>query len=306
MWNRASTCLVLFFLVGACRDVELEASEAEQVRMAERVDLQLRQLALAGVAGPSAPPATEAGSGAESAEAEALATRAEPVQLGKKIIRNAEIRFRADDYTKTRTAVVDSVARHGGYVASEQESRSGYQIQNDMLLRIPAADFDPVLSDLLGLAAFVEQKNVTALDVTEQFVDLQARLATKREAEQSYRRILAEARSVEDVLAVRRELRTIREEIESVEGRLKYLGHQVGFSTIKLGFYQTLERAEDPERGLGYELGQALGTGLEWLGLVLLGLLYLWPFWLLGILVVFGICWRRRRKRKAEAAVKSA
>jgi hypothetical protein len=225
--------------------------------------------------------------------------RAEAVDP-KQIIRNAELRLRTDDYAACRAIVVAAVARHAGYIASEHEENTDWVLRNTMVLRVPADRLDALLADLVSKAAFVEARNITAEDVTEQFVDMQARLKTKREVEDSYRRLLERAAKVEEILAIEKELRAVREEIEAVEGRLKYLSSQVAFSTVSLSFYQDRQRLADPGQGLGRQLWTGVVTGLEWMAAFLVGLVYVWPFLLVSGLAIW---WVRRagRKRRAKA-----
>jgi len=222
-----------------------------------------------------------------------------PVPVIKKIIRNADLRFRTDDYRRCRSAIGSLVTQLDGYIASEEEVNTGYSLQNTMVLRVPARNFDALVEGLAGQAAYMEKKKITARDVSEQFVDLEVRLKTKREVERGYLRILEGAKSVEDILAVEKELRVIREEIEAAEGRLKFLSNRVAFSTVSLTFHQELELQTDPEKDFWYDIVTALSTGLHWLGAFLLGILYLWPFWLLAILLVLVVRRLRRKKKRA-------
>lgn len=258
----------------------------------------------AALAGPVAKPAEEPADvpALEGAPVDPLALRAEQAEAfePKRIIRNAELSFRTDDYVACRQVVLSALERHGGYLASEREENTGWSLRNTMLLRVPAERLDALLGELTSQAAFVEARNVTAQDVTEQFVDLQARLKTKREVEASYQRLLGRAASVEEVLAIEKELRVVREEVEAVEGRLRYLTSQVAYSSVALSFYQQRDPPEDPDRGMGHQIWSALTTGLEWLYLVLVGLLYLWPFLLASALVVVVVR-RVRRRRKLRA-----
>ncbi len=103
--------------------------------------------------------------------------------------------------------------------------------------------------------------------------------------EARYIDILRQARTIPDVLAVERELRGLREEIESAEGRLTSTTRWVD-STIRLTVYQKLAFAPAPGEGIGSRLLTALPRGLGRPGRPVRGLVYIWPFWVLvGVIV---------------------
>ena len=230
-----------------------------------------------------------------------------PVEaMKKKIIKTADVRMQVDDYAASRRAIDGHVAAQDAYIASENENNNGHTLENTLVIRVEAERFDALLAALAGEASYLHTKSVNARDVTEEYVDVAARLRTRREVEARYIDILRQARTIPDVLAVERELRGLCEEIESAEGRLKYLNDQVGYSTIRLTVYQKLAFAPAPGEGIGSRLLTALREG--WAGLVALfvGLVYIWPFWVLvGVIVWLLVRYRRRclaRRAAAQAA----
>jgi hypothetical protein len=246
----------------------------------------------------AAPPA-EGQSTADTVHASTL----EPAEITQKIIRNASLRIEVEDYTRSHERILQLTEESAGYVAVENENRRQNIIENRMTIRVPAERLDPMLKDIQQIALYVHSKNITATDVTEEFVDLEARLRTKREVAERYSEILRQARNVPEILQVEAELRKVREEIESAEGRLRYLSHRVAFSTVDLTVYQELETDSPPGRDFLSLIMDALAGGWEGLRWVIIGLVYLWPLWL----VILIVCWlivrliRRRRKVKAAA-----
>lgn len=215
----------------------------------------------------------------------------------QKIIRTATLRLRVDDYARANAAVAQLVGQHNGLVASESESSYESRTENRLTVRVPSSRFQALLDALIGLAEAVEQKDISAEDVTEQFVDMQARLRAKRAVEQRYLDLLGQARNVEEVLAVETQLRQVQEEIESVEGRLRYLSDRVSYSTIHLTFYEGRSGLERP--GFWQELAQAFREGWQGLLSVLVGLVYLWPLWLVLVPLLWLIYqWRLHHTRK--------
>lgn len=176
------------------------------------------------------------------------------------IIKNADIRFQVEDLERSIQAVQKAVSQSGGYVAAASETRGG-ELSANLSLRVPAAQFEKLLDEVLKQSTFLTSKNITSEDVTEQFVDIQARLKTKKEAEQRYLEILKMARTVNDVLTVEEQLRMVREEIEAQEGRLKFLRDRVRYSTINLVMYKPVPYEGEPAIGFFRQLVEGIRQG---------------------------------------------
>ena len=156
-------------------------------------------------------------------------------------------------------------------------------------------NFEPFIKDLEGVSLSMDYKRINAKDVTAQFVDLSARLNTKRDALNRYREILKKANTVEDILKVEGMMRQIVEEIEATEGRLKYLSDQVGYSTINLDIYERSERPTAKRKGFFSKAGDAFEDGWNAILAFMIGLISIWPFL---ILIGGGIYWWFRVFRK--------
>ena len=163
-----------------------------------------------------------------------------------------------------------------------------------MVIRVSADSFDALVKDVTNGVKKFDQKRIDARDVTEEFLDITARLKIKKETEQRYRQLLARANSVKDILAIERQIEVLRSDIESIEGRLKYLKNQVSFSTLTVTFYETVSTP------MGFAAKFATGLKNGWNNFVwfLVGIVNIWPFILLGIGGVFGIRFYRKRRKK--------
>ena len=102
-------------------------------------------------------------------------------------------------------------------------------------------------------------------------------------------------KTVEEVLQAEDKIRIIQEEIESTEGRLKYLRDQTALSTLNVHMYQEVEYQAAPDtnkKPFLTSITESFGGGLELIQMILLGVIYLWPIWiLLGVFLI----WRKRR-----------
>jgi hypothetical protein len=130
------------------------------------------------------------------------------------------------------------VKGYGGYVADSNQWYSDEQLYANLTVRIPTESLEAFLEELEDLVIRVESQNVSSDDVTEEYVDLQARLRNLEATEEELRALLTEVREnrskAEDILAVHRELTSIRGQIESLEGRKKYLERMTALSTVHL------------------------------------------------------------------------
>jgi len=126
------------------------------------------------------------------------------------------------------TAVAE---RHGGYV--ERKSDSG-EASASLTLRIPVKAFKESLAGLEALGT-VTHRNVEAEDVTEQYVDVEARLKNKAALRDRLKQLLDKATGVKDVLAIETELNRVQADLDSMAARLKALKGRVDYATVRLG-----------------------------------------------------------------------
>jgi hypothetical protein len=215
------------------------------------------------------------------------------------IVRSGDMSLVVDDVTQAMQAITQLAAGYNGYVVSssvygEEEGMRGW-----ISIRIPDEKFDQTLADIRGLAIRVEEENTNSQDVTEEYIDLEARLANAEATEQQYLALLDKADDVEDILRIYDYLSQIRQEIEQIKGRMQYLERTSSMSLISVSLrpefsaqstvpagWNALEIFKSAARWLVIT-GQVLGTIAIWL------LLFI-PIW--G--TVLGIILWRRHKRK--------
>ena len=228
------------------------------------------------------------------------------------VIRNGSMNLTVKDTRETIKTVqgISSAAEgiiSGSYV---YEIREGQYAAN-LTLRIPVAHFDAIMEQLqeLGKAAEINTGND---DVTMQYLDLETRIKNLNAQEERLREILEMANTVEDVLAVERELGRVRNEIEVMITQFTYLQDQVSFSTINLYIREehiaTQNISPAPFENLGTRMKEALVRSVNFVmaafAALLVALTAMLPVLLVLALIVF-IVWRliaRAAKRKTPAA----
>ncbi|HIP47936.1 MAG TPA: DUF4349 domain-containing protein [Lutibacter sp.] len=218
-------------------------------------------------------------------------------QQVQKIIKTGYFTFETQSVDQSYASISTWVRTHKGMIQSDRTNKEYDRIHRTLLVRIPSESFQPMVDSIIKSAKTLDRRDVSKKDVTEEFVDLQARLKAKRKLEERYLQLLSKARNVKDMLEIERQLANIREEIEAKQGRLKYLQSQVSMSTIHLDFYEMIATVKAPSQTYLSRLWRAAKGGFTGIGNFLIGVVYLWPFILIGIFVVFFIK-RTIRKRK--------
>jgi len=212
-----------------------------------------------------------------------------------KIIKTGNLNIEVENYQTSIVTIRDIIKQSQGYISNEEESHSSYQMYNTLTIRVPKEKFDDLLSKIEKIALSVNSKNVNMQDVSEEYVDLTTRLKTKKEVELRYLDLLKQARSINEILSVENELRVIREEIEAKEGRVKFLDSQVGYSTLTLYVYQQYDNPYEP--GFFHKISKALGTGWEGIKMFVIGIFYIWPFWVILGAFFIWLRWFLKKKK---------
>lgn len=227
---------------------------------------------------------------------------AAPVQ--RKIIRNATLRFRVQDFRQSTRRIEAAVQRFGGLIVASAESKEDASLRNEMTIRVPAARLDTVLAVLLVESIFTETKSITAEDVTRRYADVEARIRSKKATEEKYLQLLKQAKSVKDVLEIEQQLALMREDIEAQEAVFRELKNDVAQSTIHLTYYQQTEASLNPEAPFYARIWENFTNGLTLVGNVFVGLFFFLP--LLAVVGLVGwlvLRWRRGRKSNLTKSV---
>lgn len=207
------------------------------------------------------------------------------------IIKNASIALEVADVLAAEQVLRQKVEALGGFVASVETHGSGEDLRATIVLRVPVEHFEAVLRDAEGLASNVLRRSVSGSDVTEEYVDLEARLRNLEATNARLLDLLSRAQNVNDALMVNQALTEIQEQIERIKGRMQYLEQSAAMSTITVELlpvppptpiieedaWQPLEVARIALRNL-IQLGQTLANAVivflvwtpVWLPLVLL------------------------------------
>lgn len=197
-----------------------------------------------------------------------------PQLLDRKIVRNATIGLGVEDVGAAVQSVESIALGAGGFVSSssvfieeppqplplpEEDAEPPERTQTaSVTIRVPAAAYASVMSQLRGIAKEVESESSQASDVSEEFADLEARLRNLGATEARYLDLLSRAETIPDILALQDRLNSVRLEIETTQGRINLLNNLTDLATITTQLRPFVPAAEPPaEQGWAEEAAAA-------------------------------------------------
>jgi hypothetical protein len=165
------------------------------------------------------------------------------------IIRSGQASIEVDSLEPAITELRRIAQRAGGFVADASVQTGRNQLRSATLqLKVPASRFDD-LTDWLEPLGKLQFVNVGAQDVSEEYVDLTARVANGHRLEERLVELLrTRTGKLSDVLSVERELARVREEIERMEGRMRFLKANAQLSTLSVSLYEPQPVLASPGR----------------------------------------------------------
>jgi len=222
------------------------------------------------------------------------------------IIRSGTMSMEVDKYDDTEARVKQIVNSANGYITNSTSTlNTSGKKQGTITIRVASNKFDGLI-DELSKAGKVMNQNISGKDVTEEYMDADARLKTQRELEARLLKLLAEkTASLTSVVEVEQKLAGVRENIERTEGRMRYLKDQASYSTLAVSIYEPSLLQTSSGGGFFYELGEGVKRGLRGFTSVLSGIIVA-VIALSPILAIIGliiyIVVRIIRKRKVAKA----
>lgn len=154
----------------------------------------------------------------------------------RKIIYTANLRLEVKEYQQAVDEIESQVADFNGYIvdsstygSSEESSTSGH-----ITARIPQERFQEFIQLVEEGAGKLLESNVSGQDVTEEYVDLESRLKSKRVVEERLLSFMEKAEKTEDLLTISSDLAKVQEEIEQVTGRMNYLRNKADLATVQI------------------------------------------------------------------------
>ncbi len=190
--------------------------------------------------GPS-PTNTSAPSSSESGGA---LTTSSGIPDDRMIVRTGNMSLVVDDINTALANITQIAEGNKGYVVSSNSWKDGERVFGSISIRIPTASFDIASRSISQMAVEVTSQNTSSQDVTEEYVDLSARLSNLKVTEQQLLLIMAKADKVTDILAVQAQLTNIQSQIEQIKGKMQYLEKTSATSLITVSLAQSKLQAK--------------------------------------------------------------
>lgn len=219
-------------------------------------------------------------------------------EIGPNVIKTAELKLEVpkDEFRDAVTKATGAASSFGGFVLTTDvsETRSG-----TIILRVPAENFDSVLGDLRSLGD-LKGETISGRDVSEEFVDLQARLRNLEVQETVLLRLMDRAQTVSATIKVQRELSGVQMEIERLRGRIRFLDDQTSFSTITVNLVRADLAPPEPAGALGRAWENAKDTFVAVVSGVVVGAGFVLP--VAFLLALIALAYRALRPRLSQGA----
>jgi len=252
--------------------------------------------------------AGEAGVQAVPAKLEAADQAQSPVvPTDRKIIRNGELTIELDNPENAQRRITTIAESLGGFVVTselQQTESHGQQshLTVTVIVRVPSQKFAAAIDQIrgLGAGAHILHEKISGQDVTEEYIDLEARIRAKKALETQFMEIMKRAQKISDALEVQSQLAEVRGEIEQLEGRLRFLENQSSLSTITIRLQTPAPLVATTTPGFWHNIREAFGDGLTTATEIILGFIrlafVLTPVLLFLVLPVW-LVWRLALRR---------
>lgn len=252
---------------------------------------------VAGAAMEDAANGTDGGAGVTDLDSGALTP-----QDSRKIIYNATLWLETKQFDQASADLLEAASQAGAYVQSSESSGSAEQGNRSVYytLRVPAENYSEFLN-AAAQAANLIRRSESSQDVTAEYVDLEARLASLEQQRQRLDELAAQAESLEDLLAIESQRSEVQYQIESYTGQMNVLQDQISYSTVDVYLDEVTELTPQSPSFVS-RVGSAFRG--SWNGFVsvvqelVIGLIYLLPFLVVAAVVIALVVLLARRAAK--------
>lgn len=229
---------MLFLFLGACSDESTESTVIENTEY----DLAMEEsgeMELAENSGDHTD--SDSSSSDKSDTVNELAEGEEVKDVNRKVIYTANLDVETDSYSELSDHIQTETAKLGGYVveANMYRDMDNNHTGGEIVVRIPQENFDAFIELVETGSSKVLNHYVTGQDVTEEFIDLNSRLKSKKAVEARLLEFMTNAEKTEDLLAISDNLANVQEEIETITGRMNYLQDKTDLATVTINIHES-------------------------------------------------------------------
>ncbi len=248
------------------------------------------------------------------------------VRLSKKFIKTADLRFKVENVEKTTRTIEQLALKLGGYIQHSQirsnyvTSRNievssdtimevlEYYVDNNMVIRVPSIYFDSVLTEIAKEHIYLDHRQVKTEDVSTIFLRNKLKEEKRTEYEKRIQKAVDKApRKLDDIVMAEKQASDLADIAIDKKIDNYNLQDKIDYSTIALNFYQANNihkefventRLTEYQPGFWQRAWKALQVGWKVVLEIIIGLLYLWPLYLIAIGVIYLIKYLRTRIKK--------
>lgn len=288
--------LLMLMLLGGCSS----ASDSQGLKPGNTAPEGAQMEVTSNDAAASSEEPLQAGAGQQVQQVQQVQVKTE-----RKLIYEAQLRMEVADYGAVKEKLNRFIALSQGYVLQFSDQETDSERGGSYVIKIPAVGFQSFIDELGKWESISYTRQYSANDVTEEYVDLQARLKARRTVESRLLSFMEKATKSEDLLNFSNELGNVQSEIEQIVGKMRYYDNNVAMSTITLDMFQRLKakRGQALEDAFGTQVADTL-VG-SWDALVkcvksiVLVLVALLPF-LCALLIIGTPIWLIARKKRGR------
>lgn len=231
-----------------------------------------------------------------------------PGLADRKVILNAALSLNVDDVAGAFDTASGFARSSGGYVERSSFVAVGGASQKaaTLTIRVPAERYDQLLSQLRTIpGAKVASESSKSAEVTDQYTDLQSRLRNLQRTEQSYLKLMEQAKTVQEILTLNDRLDSVRGQIEQIQGRINVLDHMTDLATVDVTLSPIVPGKSEPTSG-PKPIGEAFADAWEWsldalrYGAAGGAVAVVAAGWLVVPVLLAGLGLRRARRRPVE------
>ncbi len=180
----------------------------------------------------------------------------------RKVIYRADLVMKVKEFRAAEEQLMNQIHLSGAYVLQFSDSRNANEVGANFVIKVPSTGFSSFLEKMQQIDNLKFEREVQGSDVTEEFVDLEARLKTQQTLEARYLEFMNKATKTDDLVKFANQLAQVQETIEQIKGRMRYLDQNVAFSTVNLRLYQSdteeIRKEEKKEKDFGDRISDAL------------------------------------------------
>jgi hypothetical protein len=214
--------------------------------------------------------------------------------VDRKIIKEANLTIITKDLSNINQEIDQIIENYNGYLANSNQwhnDRKNYRFT----IKIPQKNFQPTINQLKKLGT-INREQISSRDITQEYIDLKARLKNFKAQEKRYLQLLDQAKDVEDILKVEKELNRIRRNIEQLQGKLNYYNNKIDFSTINVTFQEPQPMMDNNSWGIINSFKQSIREFVASINSIIIISGSLLPWLIVGLLFLF-ILYKIHQKR---------